>query len=165
MTTEKDYQNRRTENVVMETLLSDSQFREQLLNGTDDKNPNQLCTPHHQYQTGILQLNRIFEVLQNELKESQDGLSISSERVEMEIAKCISQCLQDVPLQKRNISYVQALLRLYKVVVPLQNGNHSVSLHKVHMILQDNYADSCLCGLMNIFLAGFLKSETKVISF
>jgi len=165
MITKKDCQNHQTETEALGKLPSDSQYREQLLNETGDKNQNQLCTPQAQYQIGILQLNRIFEVLQNESKECRDSLPISSELVEMEIAKCISKCLGDVPEQKRSIAHVQALLRKYKVVVPLRTGNHSVSLHKVHVILQDNYAGSYLCSLMNIMLAGFMGSETKVINF
>lgn len=165
MTTKKDCQNHQTENGAMETLLSDAQYRKQLLNETDGTNQNLLCTPLQKYRQGISQLTRIFEVLQNEPKEYPPFFSISAENAEMEIARCISECLTDVPLRKRSISYVRALLRLNRVVVPLRTGNHCVSLHKVHVILQDNYAGSCLCNLMNIMLAGHLQSETKVIVF
>jgi hypothetical protein len=111
------------------------------------------------------QLQRIFAVLPNEAVNYGDDLPTSFARVETEIAKCISGCLTDVPPQKRDIAYVRSLLRDYKVVVPVRDGNPTVSLHRVHVILQDNFPGSCFCNLMNILLAGWMNTTTKVISF
>lgn len=110
-------------------------------------------------------LHRIFEMRQSEVVNYEGDLPTSFVRVESEIARCISECLADVPAQKRSVSYIRSLVRDYRVVQLLPEGRHSVSLHKVHVILQDNFEGSCFCKLLNILLAGFMGSETKTIDF
>jgi hypothetical protein len=104
-------------------------------------------------------------VLQSELKEYPDDLPTSFVDAETQIAQHICKCLADVPEQRRDISGVQALLRVYKVVRLLPGGNHSVSLERVYSILQDNYIDSSLHKLFYLMLTGVGKAETKVITF
>lgn len=112
---------------------------------------------------GLLQ--RIAALQRNEVISYPDDLSTSFVAVERKIARCISECLPDVPERKRGISHIQVLLRDYRVVRFVPGQSPSVSLQRVHSILQDNYAGSCLCGLLNILLAGFLQTQTKVITF
>jgi hypothetical protein len=135
------------------------------------KNENP-CTSLHrqhllsaQYSRGISQLCRIFEAMQNEAVDYEGDLPISFVSVEREIAKCISGCLSDFPVQKRDISRIQSLLRDYKVVVPVRGQNPTVSLHKVHLILQDNYKGSSLCKLFNMLLGCSDNVNAKVVIF
>jgi hypothetical protein len=51
------------------------------------------------------------------------------------------------------------------VVAAAPSGNPSVSLHRVHVILQDNFPDSCLCKLFNLFLDCHPKVQSKTIVF
>ncbi|WP_443937060.1 hypothetical protein [Pedobacter sp. MW01-1-1] len=118
-----------------------------------------------QLNQGISQLLRIVEVLPNESTSYPDDLPTSFVAVEMAIAKHIYECLQDVPKRKRDISLLLTFLRLYKVVRFVPGKNPTVSLQQVHLILQDNYKGSSLCSLFNIFLAGFMVTTTKVITF
>ncbi len=127
--------------------------------------PNQQDRLSAEYLQATEQLRKIFETRRIELASCKGGLPISFVCVEKEIARCISGCLADISEQKRNISHIQSLVSLYKVVQILPDGSHSVSLHKVHLILQDNYKDSCFCKLLNILLTGFMGSETKTIDF
>jgi hypothetical protein len=115
-----------------------------------------------EYQEGMNELCRIFEVLRTESRDYQGDLPTSFERVENEIATGISECLADCPEQSRSIAAVQDLLRVYKVVLPLPSGSPSVSLFRIHLILQDNFEGSLLCKLFNILLA---KHNNKCIYF
>ena len=108
-------------------------------------------------------LQRIFEVLPNELIDYPDDLPTSFVAVETEIARCISGCLADAPEQMRDISYIQSLVRDYRVVSPVRVGNPTVSLHAVHLIVQDNFEGSCFWKLLNILATGFMNTETKLI--
>lgn len=137
----------------------------QLSNGTSGMIPNRQQRLSAEYLQAVAQLHKIFVTRRIESANYGGDLPTSFVRVEKEIARCISECLADVPVQMRNTSYTQFLVRCYKVVQLLPDGSHSVSLHKVHLILQDNYRDSCFCKLLNILLAGFMGSETKTIEF
>jgi len=118
-----------------------------------------------EYLQAIEQLRRIFDKRRVELVDYRGDLPTSFVCVEKEIVRCIAGCLTDIPAQRCNTSRIQSFVRLYKVVQILPDGSHSVSLHKVHLILQDNYKDSCFCKLLNILLTGFMGSETKTIDF
>lgn len=129
------------------------------------KNPYQLSGQFRRCQTGIQELSRIFGVLQSEEASSRGGLSTSSARVETEIAKCISECLSSFDGQNQDIPHILSLLKSYKVVRPLPYGRCSVSLLQIHLILQDNFEDSCLCKLLNIILGCHSNVVTKTIQF
>jgi hypothetical protein len=132
---------------------------------TDDKSHDRESLLEEEGHQAAIQLQRILAMKRIELEVRPDDLPTSFSDVEMEIAKCISICLTDVPEQMRNTSYVLSLLKVYKVVVPLQDGNPTVSLHMVHVLLQDNFQGSCLCKLMNILLAEWMNTTSKVITF
>lgn len=110
------------------------------------------------------QLSRLVGVLQNESAECPVGLTTSFAAVRKEIAQCMQQCLQDVPEQNRGIDAIQSLIDDYKVIQFLPDQKMSVSLEAVHLILQDNYKDSSLCFLLNLFLAGWNQLTTKVVT-
>ncbi len=139
--------------------------RLQSLSETCGMSPCQQSPQSHQYLSGIEGLSRIFGVLQSEEAARQDGSTISFAAVEKEIAICIAGCLSDCPVQTRHIGRIRTLLRDYRVVTPLQDGTPTVSLRRLHMILQDNFQGSYLCGLLNIFLAGHNGVTTKVLDF
>ena len=132
---------------------------------TDDKNHDRESQIEEEGHRAMLQLQKILAMLRIELTVRPDDLPTSFVVVETAIATCISECLTDVPAQKRSTSYILSLLRDNKVVVPVRDGNPTVSLHKVHVILQDNFPDSFLCMLMNIFLAEWLNTTSKVVTF
>lgn len=161
----KGYRNPQTEKEEKAVLQTHLIMLEQQSNETADKNHYQQSRLAVSYRLGVQQLNLIFEVLSNELKEYQGDLPTSFVSVENAIAKYISKCLHDVPDKKRGISHVQALLREYKAVRCVRGESPSVSLLAVHLILQDNYRGSSLCKLFNVFLAGHLGVITKTITF
>ena len=133
--------------------------------GTNRSFAEQLVIPA--FQQGISGLNRIFEVLPNELIGYPDVLPTSFVRVEKEIARCIAGCLPDVPKQKRHISYIRPLVHDYKVLrlVQMNRQTPTVSLDRVHSLLQDNFPNSCFCRFLNIMISGFMNVQTKVITF
>ena len=133
--------------------------------GMNGMNPDQLSRKLEVPHRIIVQLSRILETLQDESTDYSGGLPTSFVRAENAIARCISECLRDYPGQKIGTSHIQSLLREHKVVRLLPDGTHSVSLHTVHTILQDNFPNSSLCLLFNILLAGWMGSSTKVIEF
>ncbi len=115
--------------------------------------------------SGIQQLHYLSVTLQNEGLDSVDGLSISFASVEIQIAKCISECLGYSPEQNKYVSQILKFVKDYKVVQSLPGKRHTVSLHKVHLILQDNYSNSSLYGLFSLLLCGRNNGVTKVITF
>lgn len=137
----------------------------QLSNETYGTIPNRQQYISAEYLRAVKWLHEIFVMRQSESVNYEGGLPTSFVRVEKEIARCISECLADVPAQMRSASYIRSLVRAYRVVQPLPDERHSVSLRKVHLILQDNFEGSCFCKLLNILLAGFMGSETKTIDF
>lgn len=140
------------------------QPHEQILNEIHDMNHDQEQEKPQLTDQVSRQLQKIFEVQHNEVKGYHCDLPTSFAIVETEIAKCIAECLSDYPEQRRSIPFVLSLLKDYKVLVPVQGQNPSISLDKLYSILQDNFQDSYLCGLFNYFLAGRGNLQTKVIT-
>lgn len=149
----------------MKKRRADLQVRLQQLNETACMIPDSQSDLFLEYLSGVHLLKQIFEVLPAESKGYPDDSATSFDDVEKEIARCISVCLRDVPSRKRCIDGIQSLLRGQRVVVPVRGQNPTTSLHRVHVILQDNFPGSCLCKLLNILLAGFMNTQTKVITF
>lgn len=114
---------------------------------------------------GIQQLHHLSGVLQNESVDYPYDLPTSFASAETQIAKYISECLEDSHEENSNIEKILSLVKDYKVVRLLPEEKHTVSLHKVHLILQDNYPDSSLCGLFNLLLCGRNNGTPKVITF
>lgn len=152
-------------NTLAERIICSEQSPALLPHETAGTIPDRQSWQSAQAEQALGLLQRITALQQSESASYPDDLPTSFVAVERAIAQCISECLPDVPARKRGISHIQALLRDYRVVgfVPCQTP--SVSLQRVHSILQDNYADSYLCRLMNILLAGFMQTQTKVITF
>lgn len=142
--------------VVAEHLLLKSE--------TFDTNHYQHNPLSAKYLQGVGQLLKMFDMLPNESVNYQSDLPTSSVAVEIEIARCISTLLPDVDKPKSDIPYIQALLKSYRVVLPLSTKTQSVSLHQIHVLLQDNYPNSCFCLLMNILLAEWMGSKSKTIA-
>lgn len=117
-----------------------------------DKNHCPQYSRCQEYRSGISQLSQLFGVLQSEASAAGDGSSISSACVENQISQCISECLSDCSSRSRNMRRILSLVRDYRVVRPLRDGSCSVSLLRIHSILQDNYKGSYLCMLFDIFL-------------
>ena len=137
----------------------------QLLNEIYDKSRN---LPHRQFQISysrVVQFHRLFVEQPYESVNYEDDPPISSAFVEREIAKYISECLVNTPEQTLDIQQIEEMIRDYKVVQPLGQKNHSVSLERVHSILEDNFQDSSLCKLLNILLKGDKNTRTKVVTF
>ncbi len=137
----------------------------QLSNETYGTIPNRQQYISAEYLRAVKWLHEIFVMRQSESAGYEGDLPTSFVCVETEIARCISECLADVPARMRSVSYIRSLVRCNRVVQLLPDGRHSVSLRKVHVILQDNFEGSCFCKLLNILLAGFMGSETKTIDF
>jgi len=164
-TTRMETRSRKKENISEVDLSRMGRDHLQALNEIYDKILCRQFSLSRQFRFGIEELARIFEVLRSEEDSHSDSLFTSSVAVETVLAKYIAECLSDCSAQMRNTSHILSLLRDYRVVIPLQDGSHTVSLRRLHLILQDNFQDSCLCGLLNIFLAGSMGVTTKVIDF
>lgn len=120
-----------------------------------------------QYYSGVSQLQRIFAALQTEVIHHPGNSPTSFACVENRIAKCICGCLQDVPERSRHIGRIQSLVAEYKVVQPVM-GLHqkpTVSLLSVFVLLQDNYPNSCLRKLFDVFIAECGNVTTKTVTF
>lgn len=163
----KDSQTPQTGIDLEKALAEGKKLHRKLLTGISDTSHCQQQMLPLLYLTAMTKLHRIFEVLPDELVVFQDDLSTSFVAAETEIARCMSLFLSDAPEQNRDIEYIRSLLRDYKVFVPLrvQGKNPTVSLSRIHLLLQDNFQDSCLCSFFNILLTGFMNVETKIIDF
>lgn len=135
-----------------ERLTTMAQAHLHMLQENFDKNHCPQYSRYQEYRSGISQLSQLFEVLQSEEVAAGDGLSTSFAYVENQIAQCISVCLSDCSSRSRNMRRILSLVRDYRVVRPLRDGSCSVSLLRIHSILQDNYKGSYLCMLFDIFL-------------
>lgn len=162
---EKDFQTRQTG--TSENEMSSLKALDLLQSQSETRGTNlyQQSTLLREYHSGMKRLLLIFEAQQNELVEFGGDSPTSFATVEMEIAKCISGCLSDVPEQMRSISKVQSLLRDYRVLLPVRGQNSTISLHRIHLILQDNFQDSFLCQLMDLLLCDKFNTLSKVIIF
>lgn len=165
MNAKMDHQVTETEKQKKDSLISEVQEHLQLLSGTLGKSPDSLFWLSAPLRSGILQLRRLLEVLPYESRVYPDDLPTSFVAVEKAIAQYISGCLADVPSRKKGIHRILTFLRDYKVVRILPDGNYTVSLGTVHLILQDNYPGSSFCNLLNMLLGGFMNTTTKVITF
>jgi len=161
---EKDYRNRQKESCRVGNLTETEPGQQPLQYEILDKTLCQRSLQEVRAHSASLQLRTILEALPNEESALGDDLPTSFVDVENRVAKCISECLRDVPSQRRGIERVQSLLRSYKVVRPLRGGTQSVSLHRVHVILQDNFPDSWLCFLMNMTMAGWMNTTSMTVA-
>lgn len=161
-----DYRNSQKETAKRGYTKSDSLDLQLIHDGTCEMNHDQQSSKGlegHRLNSLIL---HIAEVRQNEVKGFQGDLPTSLQGVEMDLAQCISQCLHDLPLQKRNTSVVLNLLRQYKVLIPLSDQKRmSISLAKLEILIQDNYRDSFLGELFAFMLGCKDKVEPKSILF
>lgn len=162
---QKDYRTSQKESYEIPPLTAEAQALLQSLHENGGRSLHQQSLLSIEYRQAALLLPRIFEVLQLEVVENRDDLPTSFVDVENEIAKCMQVCLKDAPVRKRRIEYIQSLVADYRVVSVVLGKNPSVSLHKVHLIVQDNFPNSSLCLLLNILLAGWRDVTTKVIDF
>lgn len=161
----KDYHNHEMEILLMGEVVESPKLHLQQLNEIGDKIQNPQYMQLAALAGGISQLHRLSEVLQNESKGCRDDLSTSFVFAETQIAKCIFECLSCSLEESPNIGEILSHVKDYTVVQPLPSGKHSLSLHKVHLILQDNYPSSFLCVLFNLLLCGRNNGVTKVITF
>lgn len=161
---EMDYQSHQMEKLQDEILQEMELDHSLLQNETYGKIPDPRYSISPQFRQANAQLHKLFAVLKNELKDYPGDLSTSYVFVEKELAKCISGLLQDYPLQMRSVSCIRSLLRDYKVILPLQDGSHSISHNKVHSILEDNYKDSLLLSFMDLLSKGLHNTVPKLIS-
>lgn len=146
------YHSPRKETLSKECLPAMALRHLHMLQENFDKNHCPQYSRCQEYRSGISQLSQLFEVLQSEEEVAGDGLSTSFAYVENQIAQCISVCLSDCSSRSRNMRRILSLVRDYRVVRPLRDGSCSVSLLRIHSILQDNYKGSYLCMLFDIFL-------------
>lgn len=161
----KDYQSPQKETHKFSNSPKDFPLPEQIWNEIDDMNQNQAHYQHQQPVKEIQMLQKILEVQQNEIQDYQGDLPTSLLFAEKEVVKYISECLQDDSASINDISCIPTLVRDYKVVSPVRGQIPSVSLRKIHLILQDNYKDSSLCKLFNLLLGCSKILQTKVITF
>ena len=159
------HQTHQKENLQKETPETQGAVRRKLPNETRGKNRDQQCQLLDEYRAGIYQLHRITELLRRESAGYPDDLPTSFVRVENEIAKYISGCLSDVDEQSRDISDILTLLRCNRVLVHVHGETPSVSLDQLYILLQDNFPNSYLCNLFNLFIDGFSKVQPKTIAF
>lgn len=159
----KDCQTPQTETQKVSSRPSVPPQHLQIWNEIGDMTQNQ---EQHQPQSLLganLMLRHLFAMQQNEIPNYQGDLPTSLLSCERAVAKYMSECLQDCPSHKRDISYISTLLRDYKVVLPVRGQSPSVSLGKVHLILQDNYKGSSLCSLFDLLLGCTNLAQPKVI--
>lgn len=131
------------------------------LNETHDKNQNQRPPHLVEYREEIVQWQKKSVMQRNAIQEDQHVLSTSLSVVATEIAKCIAGCLADAPLHKSSVTLLRQLLIDYKAVQSLHDGRTLISLHRVHLILQDNFSNSCLCRFCDIMLSESIKNTVS----
>jgi hypothetical protein len=142
---------------------------------TDNQTKNKPKHLHKRSETLYMSRNQRFphleeyrkEILQWQMKsvmqknEDEEGLHVSAtsfDSVVMEISKCIEGCLSDSTSHNHSATYLRQLLIDYKAVQSLHSGKTLISLHKVHLILQDNFSDSWFCKFLNIMLSESLNN-------
>lgn len=154
-----------TENNKRDTIVEDCKLHLQELSEMIDESRDLPRLQLLLFRSAILRLLRIFEEQRDGVKGFVDEKSISSAAFEKELAECISGCLPDVPLRKKNISRIQSLVAGGKLVQSLPDETLSVSPFRAHMLFQDNYAGSCLCRLFNLLFADLDNSFSKSITY
>lgn len=148
----RDCRTPRTETLAVENRVIEVQAHLRMLQEMIGKISRPQYPIYREYHSGVSQLLRLFGVLQSEEAVDPDGLPTSFVVAETLIAKCISECLSGCPSRSRGMDKILSLVRDYRVVRPLQDGSCSVSLLRIHSILQDNYKDSYLCKLLDVIL-------------
>lgn len=139
--------------------------RWQLLSEIYDKSLGLPQTQFRIYRSKIQQLNQLFVEPPHAEASSEGDLPTSFVSAEREIAKYIAECLGGSDEQNGDIENILSLIRDYKVVQFPQEKNHSVSLERVHSILEDNFPNSSLYQLLELLINGNQKVKSKVITF
>lgn len=137
--------------------------RLQSLSESYGKSLNQQSPLCRRYSTGIAQLSRIFATLQNEEEARQGGRPISLPHASTEVEQYISECLKGLLSGSLGTSQIPSLLRAYGVVTPLPDGKSSVSPFQIHLILQDSFQGSWLCGLFDMMFGCRPDVESKSV--
>lgn len=159
----KESQNPQTETSSAASQAAEVRERLQSLSENCDKTHYSLSPLYRQYQIGISGLCRIFEVLQAEEEARQDGRSISLPHASTEVEQYISECLTGLLSGSLGTSQIPSLLRAYGVVTPLPDGKSSVSPFQIHLILQDSFQGSWLCGLFDMMFGCRPDVESKSV--
>lgn len=146
-----------------ETRAEEVRDRLRSLSESYGKNLSQLSPLCRRYLTGIAQLSQIFATLQTEEESRQDGRSISLSHASTEVEQYISECLKGLLPGSLGTSQIPSLLRAYGVVTPLPDGKSSVSPFQIHLILQDNFQGSWLCGLFDMMFGCRSDVESKAV--
>jgi|GEM_PF-4862616 len=165
-----DFEQKDSCNYQMGTMKEDAAKKDEIkplqqLNEIGDMIRNPQYKQSAELCSGIQQLRHLSEVLRNESTGYPCDLTTSFASAEIQIAKYISECLKDSHEENSDIEKILSLIKDYKVVRLLPEGKHTLSLHKVYLILQDNYPSSSLCGLFNFLLCGRNNGTPKVITF
>lgn len=159
----KDYQSPQTETQAASNQALSPLQHSQIWNEIGDMSRSQEQRQTQPLLGANLMLQHLFAMQQNEIPNYQGDLPTSLLSCERALAKYMSECLQDCPSHKCDISYISTLLRDYKVVLPVRGQSPSVSLGKVHLILQDNYKGSSLCSLFDLLLGCTNLAQPKVV--
>jgi hypothetical protein len=154
-----DSGSQRTGRTIGDSLPQYSLSDLQIMSETSGTNRYPRFAPSEMHLKGTLLWSTKSVKPKNETLANPAVSSTSFARVEKEIAKCISECLSDVPSRKRNVHQILQYVVDYRVVRFHHSGTPKVSLHRVHLILQDNFPGSCFCRFCNIMLAGFMGVE------
>lgn len=136
----------------------------QLLSGIYDMSRGLPQRQFRIYRSKIQKLNQLFAEPSYAGASFEDDLPTSSDCVEKEIGKYIAECLSSAHEQSHDTGDIQDLIRDYKVVQPLPERNHSVSLQRVHSILEDNFPNSSLYQLLELLVNGKQNIKPKVIT-
>ncbi len=159
----KEIQNPQTGTSLAASQAAEVRERLQSLSESYGKSRSQQSLLCRQYLTGIAQLSRIFAMLQTEEEARQDGQSISLPHASTEVEQYISECLKGLLSGSLGTSQIPSLLRTYGVVTPLPDGKSSVSPFQIHLILQDSFQGSWLCGLFDMMFGCRPAVESKSV--
>lgn len=159
----KETQTPRTETSSAASQAAEVRERLQSLSESYGKSRSQQSRLCRQYLTGIAQLSRIFAMLQTEEEARQDGRPISLPHASTEVEQYISECLKGLLSGSLGTSQIPSLLRAYGVVTPLPDGKSSVSPFQIHLILQDSFQGSWLCGLFDMMFGCRPDVESKSV--
>ena len=159
----KENQTPRTGTSSAGSQAAEVRERLQSLSESYGKSRSQQSRLSRQYLTGIAQLSRIFAMLQTEEEARQDERPISLPHASTEVEQYISECLKGLLSGSLGTSQIPSLLRTYGVVTPLPDGKSSVSPFQIHLILQDSFQGSWLCGLFDMMFGCRPDVESKAV--
>lgn len=154
-----------TETPSVESQAEEVRGRLRSLSGSYGKNLSQQSPLCRRYLTGIAQLSQIFATLQIEEEARQDDRPIFLPHASTEVERYISECLTGLLSGSLGTSQIPSLLRTYGVVTPLPDGKSSVSPFQIHLILQDSFQGSWLCGLFDMMFGCRPDVESKSVIF